>query len=331
MFWKNLSSAVRFCIAISFTPATPHTLFFKRKSVLRHLPAFVLGYPLRPSYQTPSSSSCSLRIFPVSLPLMLTFTLPSMTTSSRSSPSSPSPRVLVKPITTRQDLLSALQLRRCVFVDEMNIPSNCEYDQYDRFPIPSGIIHFLVSHDSDAIATCRVNVSTSNGAKLERMAVAKCARRKGVGGALLKHVEECELVKQTKGPLYCSAMKDKQLFYANAGWTVEEGHGNMIEVGLPHVLMLKRRRPKGAPAFQEMESLGHVMIRTWDIARARRFYSLLGFQDVCRFLTNGLRAVWIEVSHPSPNPMFTIVLLPPLLTPIRFPRPTHSRRSLTSG
>lgn len=220
-----------------------------------------------------------------------------MTTSANSTTTNKPRPVCVKPISTQPDLVLALSVRRRVFVEEMGIPMEEEYDRFDVWPIPNGITHFLVSVDRQAIATCRINCAISTGAKLERMAVDKVARRKGVGRALLRHIEKSKVVEDTRGPFFCYAMKDQELFYRDCGWAVEEGHGVVEDAGIPHVAMVLRRRPRGAPAAESL-SLSHVMVRTWDISRARRFYSLLGYQDVTRFKTNGLKAVWIKVCSP---------------------------------
>ncbi|CDF36761.1 unnamed protein product [Chondrus crispus] len=126
------------------------------------------------------------------------------------------------------------------------------------------------------------------------MAVVKHARRKGVGRALLRHIETTPPVEAARGPFFCYAIKEQELFYRECGWIVEEGHQVDAEAGIPHIAMLLRRRPRGSPHTNDALTLSHVMVRTWDISRARRFYSLLGFQDVTRFMTSGVKAVWIQ-------------------------------------
>lgn len=202
------------------------------------------------------------------------------------------PSVHVRHVSSHQDLAQALAVRKRVFVDEMGISTTQEFDAFDAWPVPTGIAHYLVLVDTRPIATCRVNTVGIPGAKLERMAVDKVARRNGVGLALLKHIERAKLVEESRGPFYCFVMKHKELFYRNSGWVVEEGHVTFEVGGIPHVAMIKRRRPRGAG--NPDGSMSHIMVRTWDIVRARRFYSLLGYQDITRFLTNGLKAAWIQ-------------------------------------
>ncbi|KAI0566834.1 Acetyltransferase (GNAT) [Gracilaria domingensis] len=202
--------------------------------------------------------------------------------------------VMVRPVRSAEDLNQVLLIRNKVFVEEMGIPHEVEYDRNDVWPIPEHITHYLVTVERQPIATCRLNKDQMT-LKLERMAVASYARGKGIGRALLSHVERQPLVSNFRGAFFCHAVKDKELFYRNSGWVTEEGHGALVEGGLPHVAMVRRRRPSGASTNET--SLSHVMIRTMDIARARRFYSLLGFQDVSRFRANGVRGAWIETVH----------------------------------
>lgn len=217
----------------------------------------------------------------------------SMTSPVTFQPTNKTRQVCVKPITTQTELNLALGVRRRVFVDEMGIPATEEFDAFDSWPVPHGITHFLVTVDQQAIATCRINCVHTQCAKLERMAVDRLTRRKGVGRALLRHIERSDIVEHSLGAFYCYAMKDKELFYRDCGWIVEEGHDSLEDAGIPHVAMVLRRRPRGSPVVDSF-TMSHVMVRTWDISRARRFYSLLGYQDVTRFKTNGLKAVWIR-------------------------------------
>lgn len=236
--------------------------FIKSRNTFLHMPAFV------------------------TVPFMNTSMVPSTT---RRSP------VSVKQVSNNDELLASLTVRQRVFVDEMGIPPSEEFDAFDLWPTVDHMLHYLVSVERQPIATCRVNLALGPGAKLEHMAVLKAARRKGVGLALLNHLERLPALSNLRGPLFCFAMKDKELFYRNSGWVVEEGHRHLQETLIPHVAMIRRRRPCGA-ASPGSPSLSHIMVRTSDIARARRFYSLLGFQDVSRFDMEGVRGVWIEVS-----------------------------------
>lgn len=227
---------------------------------------------------------------------MLAYVFPTIMSAnvSASKPTLGRSTLMVRPVRNLEDLRLALVIRTKVFVQEMGIPQEQEYDENDKWPIPENITHYLVTVGTQPLATCRLNKGVVN-MKIERMAVEKFARSRGIGRALLQYVEQVPVVRNSKGVLYCYAMKDKELFYLNSGWITEAGHGELQEVGIPHVAMIRRRRPAGAS--DSPQSLSHIMVRTMDIARARRFYSLLGFQDTSRFRMNGVRGAWIEVRH----------------------------------
>jgi len=76
----------------------------------------------------------------------------------------------------------SLIIRTMVFVKEMGIAPNLEYDGFDI-----DAHHYLLIENSEAVATARCR-ETSKGIKLERFAVLKEKRRKGLGDLLLKEV-----------------------------------------------------------------------------------------------------------------------------------------------
>lgn len=226
---------------------------------------------------------------------MLSFVAGARITMATPPPPPKESQICVRPVATQKELHMALGVRHRVFVTELGIPPAQEFDANDAWPPPPGVTQFLVTVDRQPIATCRLNCIAAPAAKLERMAVDRPARRKGVGRALLRHIETAAPVEAARGPFFCYAVKEQELFYRECGWIVEEGHQVAAEAGIPHIAMLLRRRPRGSPHTNDAMTLSHVMVRTWDISRARRFYSLLGFQDVTRFMTSGVKAVWIQV------------------------------------
>lgn len=209
---------------------------------------------------------------------------------------SPSRRtVKIRAVSTREELVHALSLRAKVYIHELHHSSTNHFDEFDNWPLRDGVTHYLVIVDKVAIGTCRLN-TLSAGVNLERLAVDSRVRRRGVGHALLRHLERLPIIVNSQGPYFCHALKDQEFFFFSSGWVVEEGH-DVDEQKYPTIAMVRRRRPCGAAAMG-CKSLSHVMVRTIDISSARKFYSLLGFQDVSRFKVNGVRGVWIEVCIP---------------------------------
>lgn len=198
----------------------------------------------------------------------------------------------VKAVRTVEELHLSLTLRTSVFVEEHLFPPSHEYDSNDIWPIPDHVTHFIVLCYGVPVATCRIRQIGMN-IRLEHVAVHKNLRRRGIGRALLRYVENFPIVSKSRGVMYCSVIKQRELFYRNLGWVVEHGHGVLQVFGIPYILMVRRRRPLGAP--NPNLSLSHVMIRAINLCVARRFYSLLSFQDTSRFISDDVRVAWIEV------------------------------------
>lgn len=180
-------------------------------------------------------------------------------------------------------------LRRQVFVEELGVSSTIEFDSHDRDIDNPHVEHFLARDALGRnVGTCRLR-SRSGGHKLERMCVARAARRTGVGTEIMRSVENiCAL---RDGPLFCHAKRDSAAFYEGIGWSRE---GLCFEeAGIPHVTFVKRQPPLGV---NNALGLGHCSLRTHDIERARMFYGVLGFRDEARFLVSGRRVAWIKVS-----------------------------------
>lgn len=88
----------------------------------------------------------------------------------------------VDKITTEEELKSAFKIREEVFVIEQEVDPAEEYDEFEETST-----HFLAMLDGQPVGTARWRF-TKNGVKLERFAVLKEARGKGVGQALVAGV-----------------------------------------------------------------------------------------------------------------------------------------------
>jgi predicted GNAT family N-acyltransferase len=88
----------------------------------------------------------------------------------------------VSPISNPTDLETAFAIRRQVFVDEQRVDAREEYDEFEDTST-----HFLARVDGIPAGTARWR-RTSNGVKMERFAVLKQFRGKGVGKALVQAV-----------------------------------------------------------------------------------------------------------------------------------------------
>lgn len=88
----------------------------------------------------------------------------------------------VNKITNEEELKSAFKIREEVFVIEQEVDPAEEYDEFEETST-----HFLAMLDGKPVGTARWRF-TQNGVKLERFAVLKEARGKGVGQALVAGV-----------------------------------------------------------------------------------------------------------------------------------------------
>lgn len=127
----------------------------------------------------------------------------------------------------------ALQIREEVFVKEQHVPKEEEYDDYDQ-----AATHFLaIDNEGNAFGTARWR-RTENGIKLERFAILKDARGKGIGSMLLESIlEDIAVENNSNEPvkLYLHAQTTALSLYEKFGFQKE---GEVFEeCGIEHFRM----------------------------------------------------------------------------------------------
>lgn len=138
--------------------------------------------------------------------------------------------ITVSLIQSESEHLASRQIREEVFVVEQQVPPEIEYDEYEE-----SSTHILASLDGVLVGTARWR-KTENGQKLERFAVLKSARGKGVGEALVKFV--LDQIDDTD-PAYLNSQVSAIPFYARMGF---EAKGEIFyEAGIPHRKMVLKR------------------------------------------------------------------------------------------
>ncbi|MBC7912855.1 MAG: GNAT family N-acetyltransferase [Pyrinomonadaceae bacterium] len=90
-------------------------------------------------------------------------------------------KAVVKKIVLKSDLDKVFQIRKKVFVEEQNCPPELEWEHEDES------VHFLALLDSEPAGAARWR-KTDKGFKLERFAVLREFRGRGVGQTLVKEV-----------------------------------------------------------------------------------------------------------------------------------------------
>ena len=117
------------------------------------------------------------------------------------------------PFSDKENLEKAFAIRKEVFVIEQNCPPDLEYE------FEEDCTHFLLKENGKAIVASR-HRKTKKGMKLERFAVLKEHRKKGVGHKILQFM--LDDLKYFKGKIYMHAQVDVIPFYEKMGF-VKEG------------------------------------------------------------------------------------------------------------
>jgi len=125
-------------------------------------------------------------------------------------------------------MLDIFEIRRQVFVIEQGVNPDEEYDEYE-----DSCTHYLAKYTGIAAGTCRIR-HTKNGIKLERFAVIKSYRGKGIGAALV--VKCLEKIGNTEATIYLHAQLHAVPFYKKLGF--ETTGPQFEEAGIQHFKML---------------------------------------------------------------------------------------------
>ncbi|MFN3802588.1 GNAT family N-acetyltransferase [Belliella pelovolcani] len=130
--------------------------------------------------------------------------------------------ISVEKVKTKEQLDTIFKIREIVFVIEQEVDPAEEYDEFE-----ASSTHFLATVEGEPAGTARWRF-TKNGIKLERFAVLKEMRGKGVGQALVQAViDDIAESEQAKDKLlYMHAQLPAMSLYAKFGF---EKVGEMFE------------------------------------------------------------------------------------------------------
>lgn len=124
-------------------------------------------------------------------------------------------------------LKKALDIRNEVFVQEQNVDKRIEYDGLE-----DQAIHYLINIDGEPAGTARWR-ETEKGFKLERFAVVKRHRGKGLATVLLKFI--LNELKPARKKIYLHAQEPVENYYAFYGFK-RTGEA-FYEADIKHYLM----------------------------------------------------------------------------------------------
>jgi len=137
-----------------------------------------------------------------------------------------------KLVANDRELEEAFEVRREVFVEEQGISEDLVFDGHD-----GEALHMVVKDGQRVIGTARVLLLADNQAKLERMAVLKPFRHKGIGRGIVSFLNK-ELRKRQLEQVVLHAQYTVVAFYKSCGF--EESGLPFWEAGLKHIKMQKR-------------------------------------------------------------------------------------------
>jgi len=141
-------------------------------------------------------------------------------------------KFIYKIVTDGVDLQQAFEVRRQVFVREQDISEDLVFDGNDR-----EALHMVVKDGERVIGTARVQFLTDKQAKLERMAILRRYRRKGIGKEMLLFLDTVWKDKQVQ-QVIIHAQLDVVPFYKLCGF--DELGLPFQEAGMKHIEMRKQ-------------------------------------------------------------------------------------------
>ena len=127
------------------------------------------------------------------------------------------------------ELQEAFEVRRQVFVQEQGISEDLVLDGQDK-----EALHIAVKDGVRVIGSARVQFLADNRAKLERMAVLRSFRRRGIGRRIISFLNE-ELRNRQLRQVILHAQYSAIVFYKSCGF--EESGLPFWEAGMKHIKM----------------------------------------------------------------------------------------------
>ena len=141
------------------------------------------------------------------------------------------PAILVKNIKDLSDKKKAFKIRHSVFCVEQKVKKKIEFDGLDQF-----CDHYLAKINELPIGTARIREEKKGIFKIERMAVLKEYRKKGVGRAIIEEILKHYLNLNKVDNLILNSQIEAKDFYKKFGF-VEVGE-EFIEANIIHIKMM---------------------------------------------------------------------------------------------
>jgi len=137
--------------------------------------------------------------------------------------------ITFKLVENDSELEGAFQVRRVVFIEEQKIDEDEEYDGLDH-----EALQMIVKNGDETIGTARVRVLSEDVAKIERMAVLRPFRRKGIGSGIMSFLAS-ELTMRHIKHVVLHAQYIVIPFYEACGYSTRGSP--FWEAGIKHIKM----------------------------------------------------------------------------------------------
>ena len=139
-------------------------------------------------------------------------------------------KTIIRLVRSKQELEQVLHIRRVVFTEEQKIN-----EKLDRDGLDSTAKHAIVLLKNKPIGCARIRF-IDGGAKLERIAILKAYRGKGLGIALVNYLlSYCKRAKARQ--VYMDSQHYLKEFYEKFGFKTKGK--SFMEVGRKHIIMYK--------------------------------------------------------------------------------------------
>jgi len=140
--------------------------------------------------------------------------------------------IAFKLVENDSELDGAFEVRRVVFVEEQNVDEDEEYDGLDY-----EALQMVVKKDNEIIGTARVRFLDDGEAKIERMAVLKPFRQRGIGSGVMSFLDN-ELKVRHIRHIVLHAQYVVIPFYEACGYSTRGSP--FWEAGIKHIAMEKQ-------------------------------------------------------------------------------------------
>lgn len=138
-------------------------------------------------------------------------------------------KITYKLVENDSELDGAFEVRRVVFVEEQDIDEDEEYDGLDY-----EALQIVVQNDDQIVGTARVRFLDNSEAKIERMAVLKPFRRRGIGSGMMSFLDN-ELKVRHIRHVVLHAQYIVIPFYEACGYSTRSSP--FWEAGIKHIRM----------------------------------------------------------------------------------------------